>query len=492
MRRITWPVAWSETMIARVARLCAVRLRFLLVYLAMFAAVRLDGYRMVIPEHYYQLLSLDVLRSRFWQSILYLHMQPPLLNTGLGFALMIANGLGIRPESVLMTVNFVLGGIAACALGWLCEKMIPNRWAAALCFLLLIGHPGVYLTQHHYFYTFHEWVLLIALGAAALAHLEKPSVGRFAAVCVLMTLLVYTRSLFHFVWGLTMLVLIAQWGRTALRGPAGPSHRRDLGTVACLVITTMVLLAWPLKNYCLFGRFTYTTWTGFNLLQGLDESSRPAAPPVTPDRFKDIPAVGEIWKKNGVLNWNSYAIMMQSEEMGRQARRVLRENPRLLVWKALRDYWNFARFSLRHPYEGYYGLDGEETDRLRRAWMGFYERFLLLDFRTARELGAALPDDPLVKSLSPFYLGFPAIILIALLRIAVTWRRDPLRARTAAFMLLSILWVLTMVLFVDGMEGNRMRFSTEPFLFILLFWMLPWREAGREPLSRPVATPPGM
>jgi uncharacterized membrane protein AbrB (regulator of aidB expression) len=35
-------------------------------------------------------------------------------------------------------------------------------------------------------------------------------------------------------------------------------------------------------------------------------------------------------------------------------------------------------------------------------------------------------------------------------------------------MLFTILWVLALVLFIDGPEGNRVRFPTESFLFLFL------------------------
>ena len=45
------------------------------------------------------------------------------------------------------------------------------------------------------------------------------------------------------------------------------------------------------------------------------------------------------------------------------------------------------------------------------------------------------------------------------------------RTVVAAFMWCTLVWVLTMVLLVDGVEGNRMRFSTEPYLYLLTLWI---------------------
>jgi hypothetical protein len=48
----------------------------------------------------------------------------------------------------------------------------------------------------------------------------------------------------------------------------------------------------------------------------------------------------------------------------------------------------------------------------------------------------------------------------------------PVGAGTAAFLLFAVLWVLAMVLLVEGSEGNRIRFSTQPLLLVAVAWSL--------------------
>jgi len=62
-------------------------------------------------------------------------------------------------------------------------------------------------------------------------------------------------------------------------------------------------------------------------------------------------------------------------------------------------------------------------------------------------------------------------ILLAATGISL-WRRRPwgFGERTVAVMLFTVLWVLALVLFVDGPEGNRVRFSTEPYLLLMAGW----------------------
>jgi hypothetical protein len=66
---------------------------------------------------------------------------------------------------------------------------------------------------------------------------------------------------------------------------------------------------------------------------------------------------------------------------------------------------------------------------------------------------------------------FPIVLVAA----GVTlWRRRPWGTSESAVivMLISVLWVLALAVFVDGPEGNRVRFSTEPYLFIVIVWLL--------------------
>jgi hypothetical protein len=60
-------------------------------------------------------------------------------------------------------------------------------------------------------------------------------------------------------------------------------------------------------------------------------------------------------------------------------------------------------------------------------------------------------------------------VLLALWNTRRTWGAAE---RTVALMLLSVGWILAMVLLVDGSEGNRIRFSTEPFFFAGGAWAL--------------------
>jgi hypothetical protein len=91
-----------------------------------------------------------------------------------------------------------------------------------------------------------------------------------------------------------------------------------------------------------------------------------------------------------------------------------------------------------------------------------------------------LGENTAAEPFSGFAFVFPILLAVSVAQIA--WRRRERReeAIAVATLLFTVAWVLAMVLFVDGHEGNRMRFSTEPFLVIAVVW------AYGVPARRPV------
>jgi hypothetical protein len=192
-----------------------------------------------------------------------------------------------------------------------------------------------------------------------------------------------------------------------------------------------------------------------------------------PARLRHVAVLTETTKPSGGLNWNHYAVIDYCRRRQRLALKALRRDPASLLAKAAYNYLCFARFSGRNPYgdEGsMLGILNPPRSNALHTWMRIYELALCQEARDSSRLG--------MKGLSPwppsgFMILFPIVMIFSTWKIVRRWRIDPARARVALLMLYCILWVLAMVLFVDGLEGNRMRFSTLPYLLVLFFWILP-------------------
>ncbi|MGA8892801.1 MAG: hypothetical protein WB493_14615, partial [Anaeromyxobacteraceae bacterium] len=180
-----------------------------------------------------------------------------------------------------------------------------------------------------------------------------------------------------------------------------------------------------------------------------------------PPEFRGRPALAAVAKPDGSPNWNHYALIPISRELGAAALATLQERPSLLLMKAADFYANgYALYEARWPYR-----DGYSTEMTTgHGWAKAYELLVFQPFRAY---------DPSSTGITTgFAIWFPLLLGAAFLRL---WRRrqDWTSAdRTVVLMLFSVLWVLALVLLVDGPEGNRVRFSTEPFLFLVAGWLL--------------------
>jgi hypothetical protein len=431
-------------------------LPFQVIYFLVLAVAYFVGYRMWIPYHYFQFLDSVHLEERLGESLLYLHAQPPLPNLVLGLALKLERLAGVATDSTLLGLQLAMGATIVWFLTSLSRVLIRSRLIRATVLLLWLLNPVFYAFLFTYFYTLHEIFFLALLLVFAHRYLRHPRPHNLALACLVLTGLVYTRALFHFAWAfLAIGLLIVLAARQAKAVPF------VTGTAAVALLSTSILLVWPLKNYLLFDFFGYSSWAGYNFAQGL-----PAAmPPVNsifeggdiPARFAGIPVLAEPTKAGGAPNWNYYPIVGYSHERAAEALGQLRQQPGLMVQRAGRNYlFGYGVFSGRNPYEG--TLDKWSTSTpAQYSWMRLYE---LVVFQYPA-------DDMRVRPHTGFTFWFPLVILAAIWQLSRPRPHPAPETGVVVLMLITILWVLLMILFVDGAEGNRIRFSTEPFLLLL-------------------------
>ena len=231
-----------------------------------------------------------------------------------------------------------------------------------------------------------------------------------------------------------------------------------------------------MHNYLRFGFFGYSSWQGFNLSRGLevekpsmfrlfvrrDEdalSGEEAAclDSFVPREFLGVPALTETSKANGAPNWNHYAFIVLSRELGQEAVQTMSSHPAAIYYKAKEFYLNgYSTFEGRNPYQGTLCFF-KGTPQAVVRWTKLYES-AVFQYRGGRGVRTG------------FALLFPILLAAGLIKAAAARKADPAIFGTALFMLFCVVWVLAMVIFVDGREGARMRFSTQPFTWMLSVW----------------------
>jgi hypothetical protein len=435
---------------------------WLAAYLAILALAVAAGYRMWVPWPFVNLLPRELLAKRLAESLWNLHSQPPVLNLLLGGALALEGAGGASVETWLFALQALVGGVVVVATACLLLRLRLRPWLRAAVMALLLLDPAFYAFLTLFFTPIYEllWLSLAALAAHRFA--GRPGAGAFAGFCVPVAALVYSRALFHPIWAGVALAAVAVGGGRA----ATPAARRRI--VVVLALTVAVLAAWPVKNVVRFGVWGFSSWQGYNLSRGFAitpppawalfswerlpgaDAARAGALALVPERFRGIPALTMTVKSDGSPNWNHYAMIGVSAELGHQALEIIVRQPRSVVVKALDNYLHsFCRSPVTAGAAG-----------LRRV---------------------------------VFAACFPVLCA------AAAWRAFRLRAAdrpaaiALAFLLTTVLWVLAMALFVDGDEAHRLRFSTQLALWIggaaALDGWLPGGSAARleEQLTRQAA-----
>jgi hypothetical protein len=447
------------------ARLAAL----LAAYGAGLAAAAAAGFRMAIPYHYFQLLAREPLTTRLGESLWNLHAQPPLLNLLLGLALKLERATGLPPETALLVLQIAAGAAIVLGLDLLMRRMNVSPWARRTVLALVLLDPAFYGFVLAFFHPVYELLFLTLAALLVQRFLAEGRTRDYAGAAACLLALTYTRALFHFGWTLAVLLLLALAGRDRSRRPV----------LATLALAALLVLAWPAKNLLRFGFFGYSSWQGYNLAQAIFRVPPPAweafafgsSPGIearraeldrrVPDRFRGIPVLAETTKAPGIPNWNHYAILDLSERLQAQTFRRLRRHPVLLARKAAANYRMATAYAARQPISG--ELDWRAKTPLSQAWLWAYEGAVFQYFG----------DDIRHGPWTGWSLLLPLVLSGAAIQAFRRRKTEPVDAGTAAFLLAAVLWVLIMVLLVDGDEGNRMRFSTQPLLLAAAAWALP-------------------
>jgi hypothetical protein len=458
---------------------------FLAVYLLLFAVWNLTGGSFKVWQDLWQLLPWPPLLDGLGMSLLNLHAQPPFLNLLFGLALKAAVRTGITVEALLQPLYFAVGAVSVVVLSSAATRIVPRTWIRRAVLLLILLNPYFYAVHHYLFYTAWEILFLSLLAFLSLHYFECPTASRLAAALAPAVLLVYTRSLFHPLWFLILLAALLILGR-----PKAAEAWKPIAMVCAVAL--LLVAAWPLKNLARFGFFGFSSWSGMSIARGLptgepllpsgypsrlaafartiseplDPQAAAQAQGLVPPRFRESPTLSMLTKPDGSSNWNHYALIPLSRQLGAAALDQLRRDPSLLFMKAVDFYLNgYAIYEARWPYQR--GYSTEMTTG--HAWADVYEALVFQRFR---------PYDPGTTSVTT---GFAVLFPIVFVAIGIAlWRRRLWgdAERTVVMMLTSILWVLALVVFVDGPEGNRVRFSTEPYLYLVIGWLMGDRPAG--------------
>ena len=223
-------------------------------WLAIYVALCSTGQRFstMFLDYGWQTLPLDLLRADPFGSIWYLHTQPPLMNLGIG----IVERWSLAPPA--LSLQIVLAGTGVCLAG-MTTSLVQRLGRSSSCALAvgLFATADPTIMRMAFSPTYELPTALCVVGVMwCLARSESTAARRLLLCAVFGTALVLTRSLYHPLWLVVLLVVLGLRWRTRIGW-------QRLMLIATL--PTVLIGGWLLKNEVIFGDATMSSWSGMNL-----------------------------------------------------------------------------------------------------------------------------------------------------------------------------------------------------------------------------------
>lgn len=321
----------------------------ILVWLGVYAAVVATGQRFntAYLNFGWQLIPWDILSSDPIRSTWYLHIQPPMWN------LLLGSSAWVSPVSDALTLQIVMAGFGILAAGSAAELARTlgfNRRGAVVVASVACLNPEVLkgAFEPTYELAIGSLLLVTLLLISRLGEVDTRGPRRvlLALACVA-TAVSMTRSLYHPVWTVAILVIALVATRTRI------SWRT---TAVVFAVPLVVMGSWMIKNDVVFGRATMSSWFGMNL-------QRAVIPVLDLDDLEAMHADGEVSDIAMIGPFGKYALYEGAVEpcVAKHSHRAVSEPTRTTdEWspnfnyecylpifdRAGRDAWAVAR---RHP-----------------------------------------------------------------------------------------------------------------------------------------------
>ncbi len=459
------------------------------------AGVRFD----ITPlDKFFQIADPLLLRTRLFETLFYLHTQPP------GFNLMIGVVLKLFPSSYAAAFWAIyLGcGVSLCFTLFRLMRLLGVRsTVAATLTAIFLASPGVVLFENFLLYEYPMMALLCASAVLLEWLMRQP--GRWSAAVFFGTLaaLMYLRALFHPAWFVLIAAAVLWLVRT---------NRRQVFAVAAVAFCLVIALC--VKNAVIVGAFTSSTWLGFNAEtitthQLTDEeherliaegfmspvgrrstydplaSFSDVLPPSVPT---GIPVLDQTADSTGRINYNNIGYLKLHPIYIHDAEAIIRHYPIAYVRSVVRACFAYFLPTGDFPFFLQNGPHVEAFDRIfSTVFFGQWRRASnRKDLRRVDSAGGTWT--------LPLYTGTYLLIGLPLLFGWGVWRvwravragdgRNP-RMILLAYVLFQILFMTAVVNLLSCFENNRYRLPIDPF-FVALLGMAIERIVSRFSASR--------
>lgn len=462
----------------------------LTIYLMLIRVARKAGFGPTrIPETWFQLLDVKALTEHPWKSLLLLHSQPPLLNALLAVLLKLEQITGYSAAQWANALFLLWGAVGALLQYDLVRRLSGSILLGLVTVAALLSNPMYHHLQSIFFYPFllHGLMLLLIW---IICYFDYPRSFYFPVLscCAVLLLVVNLRSLFHPAWAYLFFALLIAGGWVLARDW---TRRQLMTAILAGAILVIGCTAWPLKNYFVFGRYTFSSWSGYNLSRGtpvrdrdlngfvdskgakIDESIKAAtesfasAHPSWP-----VEVVTAVKKPNGALNWNHLVFVLRDAALTSEALRWRFDHPSKTADSLLLHYLIWCGPMYRYIYKDKY-IGSESADY--QLFCAQYHCWTNHDLRPWIERlfpSWSLHKKANYKSRRIGYSLYAVVLFPLMLMISLPFAVHDVRRRRLNGAAILLCWYIyffakAVTCLTDGLEGYRISFSSFPLILAI-------------------------
>lgn len=202
-------------------------------------------------DGYVQYLDVSLLKGELFQSIYYLHSQPPLFNFFIGLVEKLAP---VYSAIIFQFIFILIGLLTNILLFKLLREVGVNSYLSLILTIFYLLSPASLLYENLFFYTHIIIFFLISAGYYLVLFIQLAKFRYVFLYFLFLSLCVLTTSFFHLLWFLVLFGILIlskndKW-KTIMKGAIFP---------------LLIILSLYLKNYLIFDSFSSSTWLGMNL-----------------------------------------------------------------------------------------------------------------------------------------------------------------------------------------------------------------------------------
>jgi hypothetical protein len=427
---------------------------------------------------FFQYIDPQLLKTELLTSILYLHTQPPVFNLFLGIVLKIFSG----HELTAFTLLFQIAGLLmAMTLYILMRKFkIPQIIALAVAMFFTVS-PPVILLENWLFYTYPVTFLLLASVYVLYLYFENNKTSYLLLFFSILGIIVLTRSLFHALWFIAIVMGISLFDRKNLK---------RIIISACLPLLIIGIV--HVKNYILFKQTGLSSWFGMNMakmtmtipldkIEPLAEQNKitgitmilPFQEPEKYAGFADfesktgIRVLDQKYKSSGFINFNQPGYIEVSKHYLRDVIYLIPRYPSYYCLSVCKAFYAYLR-----PCSDSMIMRNYNRTVIHK-WVSVYENYFTGDIlsRVWQTRFTNRYGDERIIHLNLLYIYIPALFiwgLIILLKRGKPCGFTRIQSAVFAYMFFNIIYITFIGNLFEVSENMRFRFIILPLLYILL------------------------